>query len=239
MTSAPQTASRVFGPFSRILEKFPDIPVRSHFSGLALARHFPVIHLTGIDNSGAVAKRFPERRAGLVRFVKRNVLDCHIWPKNALDLTLLANATLNSFTSAPDAWEVVRNRRDAKRPDGSVAIVAFREVSLERFVQLRERCDAVPFEDRRGDRQLIRHGVGFAAKSRKLRHNCFIEAPEGDAHAFPGAPGIPEEQVWTSREVRAMAENPGLAYEGRISGEVAGGGAHGWPVGALVYCAQA
>lgn len=81
--------------------------------------------------------------------------------------------------------------------------------------------------------------VDFAAESGKLRHNYFVDAREGDAPAFPGVPGIHEERVWTSCEVPAMAEKPGLAYEVTSPWKSPGGGAPGWPVDALVFCAQA
>jgi hypothetical protein len=202
-----QTASRFFGPFSRILKKFPDIPVQSYFSGLAPARHFPDIHLTGIDNSGATTKPFPERHAGQTRFVKGNLLDSRIWPKSALDFVLLGNATPNSFTSAPDTREVVRNLR-VRGPVGRPAAGPTR-CRLRRGVP-----EVAP--------QLLRRG---ARQGMRMRSPVFR--------------GIHQERVWTSREVRAMAEKPGLAYEGRITVEVTGGDVLGWPMDALVFCAQA
>ncbi|MGW7402159.1 hypothetical protein ACWGI9_00160 [Streptomyces sp. NPDC054833] len=197
----------MFGPFSRILKKFPDIPVRSYFSGLALARHFPDIHLTGTDNSGAAVKPFPARHAGLTRFVKGNLLDSRIWPKSAVDVVLLGNTTPNSFTSAPDTRKVVRNLRGSRT--GGAA----------------------------GGRS------GAASTSPRSPGSCATTASSRRVRGMrlrsPVFRGIHEERLWTSREVRAMAEKPGLAYEGRNTVEVTGGGALGWPVDALVYCAQA
>ncbi|MCF3129319.1 hypothetical protein [Streptomyces olivochromogenes] len=155
-----------------------------------------------------------------------------------MDLALLGNVTLNSFTSESAAPDVIRNLRDAVRPDGHVVLVAFHESSLKRFVHLREMCDAVSFEDRRGNRRLIRRGVDFLPDTRNLRHNYFIEAHAGDPYPFPGVMGIHEEHVWTSGEVRLMAEKMGLAYEHRVTMEVTGGGAHGWPVDALLLRTQ-
>ncbi|MET8451493.1 methyltransferase domain-containing protein [Streptomyces sp. NPDC005209] len=137
------------------------VPVQSYFSGLfyefeeparsvldaccgsgriisALARHFPDIHLTGIENSESARERFHERCAGVARFVAGDLLDSRVWPKSEVDLALLGNVTLNSFTSESAALDVIRNLRDAVRPGGHAVLVAFHESSLERFVHLRE-----------------------------------------------------------------------------------------------------
>lgn len=193
MTSAPQTPSRSLRPFSRVLEKFPDIPVQSCFSGLfhefeePAARQVTWDLPTYIERSEkAGARSVLDAGYGSGRVISasaRQFPDIHLTGiDNAGGSEALSRAPYRTGAvrrGGPPRLRCLAEKRGRPRPAGQVTLNAFASASAAREV-VRNLRDAVRPSGHVG---VVACGESSLECSVHLRERC-------DAVPFQGGRGV-------------------------------------------------
>jgi SAM-dependent methyltransferase len=272
-----------FGPFLKLREQWPDIEVRSYFTGICYEferdhswdqdwdlpayRHFAAVlgadaildvgcgagrivadltraglgaRLVGVDDSAEAGEEFRTRLAFAphAEFVHLDVLGPHV-AEGAFDLAILGSVTINDFATEAEAVEVLRYMRGALRPGGHALLGAFQPQVLDDFAALGRAIEALPFTDGAGVTRLLWRGVDYDPRTRRLRHNHFVEGRDGDRIGRPGVLGFVDERVWTTTDVARLAGTAGLTVRDRQTVHVSTGGAEGWPCDVMLLAPEA